>query len=447
MNISSNVLKNENATVVLEIGVAKEEVQNKLNDIAQNYQRNAVIPGFRKGKAPLPIVKNKYIVSIKKDTLEDLINTSYLQALKDNNITPYSLPKIDIIEFGEDKDFKFKAEVELFPEVKLGKYKNQEFTKMAYKISGKDIEKELAKVQENMADFVLKENKKSVENDVVTADVVAYDEEGNKLDKYSAENHKFELNKKAIYEEFYKGLLGKKAGDKVEIVKEYRKDYHDKELAGKKIKFEITIKEIREKKLPELNDDFAKDVGDYKNLGELKEAIERQLKDIADRHIETKLEDDILGYIIENSEFKIPESLIQAETERIRKDIESDMQRQGQNLKELIEKNLINEEEFNKNNRENAIRSLKVYLALLEIAKQEKIEATDEDLEEEINNLAKQYQQKPERLKEFLKEEDINNLKATIRNKKTLKFLKENNTIKEGKALKYEDLIKKLSEK
>ncbi len=447
MKVSTNVVKNENANALLEIEVDKSSVQKKYDEIASNYQKSAVIPGFRKGKAPVGMVKNKYKENIDKDLLKKLIQEAYIKAINDSKLSPYTVPKIEIVKFANNDVFKFKAEVELFPEVELGDYTNLEFSRITYKISKKDIDKELGKIQENLADFVLKEDKKSGENDIITADVTAYNEKNEKLDRYSAENHKFELNKKAIYDEFYKGLLGKKAGDTVEIIKEYNKEYHDKELAGKKVRFEIKIKEVREKKLPEINDEFAKDVGDYKNLDELKDVIEKQLKDIADKYIEAKLEDDILNDIIEKSKFKIPETLIQEEVKRIVKDIETDLLRKGQKLNDLLESGTINKDEFEKENRENAVNSLKAYMVLREVAKLNKVEVSDNEIDEEIEKLAKSYKQTPENLKKALKENDIANIKATIRNKKTMEFLKSHNNITEGKPLKYDDLIKELSGK
>ncbi len=443
MNANSQVIERENAKVKLEVEIDGEEVKKELDNIASTYQKVVSIPGFRKGKAPLNLVKSRYKDKIEQELFDKIIPQAYYSEVEKYDFQPYKVNKIQVIHYKENEPLKFHVDLETSPEVKLPQYKDLTFSKYTYKITKKDIENELKKIQENMADYVLKENEKSEDGDIVIAAVKAYDEEGKEVEEYSVENHQFELKKEAIFEEFYKALLGKKAGDKVEVVKKYDENFHDKKLAGKSLTFKIDIKEIREKKLPQLDDEFAKDIGDYKNLEELRESIKRQLQDISEKYVNTKLEDDILDKLISEAEFTIPESLIEEESKKVMQDLEMNLLRQGQKLKDLIAKKVVNIDDVKKETREEAIKRIKTFLLLDKIAEENKIEVTEEELEEEIKKVAQQYRMKFEDLKKKIekdeKEKDF--LKAGIRTKKAIEFLKENNKIKEGKSLKFEEII------
>ncbi len=441
MKVNAQITKKQDAKATLSVEVDDESVSKEFEKVIRYLQKESRINGFRPGKAPVSVIKTKFKAQIKNTVRDNLLPYAVEEALKVTDIKPYTTPRINIIELEEGKPFKFEMEVELPPEVSLCQYTDLTFFKDEYKISKKDVERELKKLQEHYADYVPKKNNIIEENDVVTVKIEAYFND-KLLKEYTNENYRTEMNKERIREELYNALINSRKGEEKEVEIEYPENFSDRILAGKKIKYKIFIKEIRQKQLPALDDEFAKDVGEYNSLKELKESLEKQLEEFSQAKAEEKLENDIIEKIIRDSKFKIPDSMIEAHTNYLAEELTRNMASRGYNLNELVQNKIIDIKKLRDQLQENAIKDLKVYLALKNIREKEGIEVTQEEIDNEIKNYAKRYNQNFEEYKSRLPQSTIETLKQQIGNIKVLNFLKEKNRIKKGKKHKFEDLTK-----
>ncbi len=446
MKVEAKIIKQENASVLLDVEVDKNHLQDEFNKVLQEYQNKAAIPGFRKGKVPADIIKTKFKNNINDDVLNNIIPKAYSEAVNITEITPYTAPEIKIESFDQN-NLKFKANVQLKPEVELSSYKNLTFHKDEYKITHKDIEKELQKLQEKFADYILKDDKKLQDNDCAVLQVEAYDEGKNKIDELSNENHKIELNKSNIYEEFYKNIIGLKIGDEKEFCKEYPSAFNNKSLAGKKVTFKIKVKEVQEKKLPDLDDNFAGDVGDYKSLDELKSAIENQLKSMLENQLIIRFEKSIIEKIADSSKFKIPEKLIADRSGTLLNDFKNNLQKQGHDFQKMLEQKFISKEKITGEIRQQAVKDLKEYLIIIKIVELENIKVNDSEIDDFIKEEAVKAKQDFDEYRKKLNKDIISYIKHDLLTKKVMGFLKENNKIKKGKTYKMEDILKESEQK
>ncbi len=443
MDINAEIVSHEDAQVILSIEVKDKSVSDTFDEVTKTYQQKAKINGFRQGKAPINIIRTKYKEYIEEDVLKKLLPKVVEESLKKVKLeNTFSVPKIKELDFKDENSIKFMMEVETPPEVELGPYTELTFTRDEFKVSKKDIDNELEKMRDYYADYVAKDNNLVEDNDVVTVKMDAYLDD-NLLKEYSNENYKLEISKDKVIKEFYEGLLNSKLNEEKSIIVEYPNDFNDKKLSGKKVTYKINIKDIRTKKLSPLNDDFAKDVGDYKNLKELKDKLEEQLMEYGNSWTEEKLENDIIEKVIQASKFKIPKSMIKSHYDYIYNRIETDFRRRGYNLDENIKSGSIDANKLQGQARDEAIRDLKVYLMLKEIQEKEKIDITEEDVDSEAKRIAERYKQKFEDFKNKLTETEKIAIKQQIRSHKVLNFLKEHNKIKKGKKITIQDIDKK----
>lgn len=447
MKVNAKILKKENASASLEIEVEKENVITEFDKVINSYKKNASLPGFRKGKAPINIIKTKYKEDIYDNVLRNIIPLAYAESLTITKLNPYTQPEVKIINFSENDKLTFEANVQLRPETELGTYKDVTFHQIEYKIDPKDIKAELEKLQERFADLILKDNKPIADNNVVVMEVKAYDENNDLIAELSDENHKIEMNKTNLFEEFYKALINAKIGEEKTLYKKYPENFNNKILANKNVKFDIKIKEVREKKLPDLNDEFAKDVGDYKSLEELENAIQRQLIDIAEKHSEEKLEIEIIDKIVNDSKFEIPEKLIESQTNNMLSEFQYNLSAQGHDVKKLISEKVIDLEKVKLSAKEQAIKDLKSYLILYKIGEKENIKVEDNDVENFIEEEAKKYKKTKEEYKKNLGENSNDLFKQIIIKRKVVDFLKQNNKIKKSKIIKFKELLNELEQK
>lgn len=446
MKVDAKIIKKENASALLEIEVDEESIRTESEKILKKYQDKASVPGFRKGKTPISIIKSKFQASINEDILSSLIPRAYSEAVDITKISPYTMPEIQVEAFDENH-LKFKADVQLRPEVEISSYKDLTFHRDEYKISKKDLEKELEKLRDRFADYSSKDDSKIVDNDQVIIQVEAFDEDNQIVKELSNDNHKIEVNKNNLYEEFYDNLIGLKQGDEKKFSKTYPMDFNNKMLAGKKVLFKIKIKEVQEKKLPELDDKFAKDVGDYKNLDELKKVIEEQMKGILEHHLEHRLEKSILEKIVGHSKFEIPKKLIDDRSTSLLNQFQQNLSQQGHDFKKMIEQKVINLDKIKQEVNEQAVKDLKEYLLIMKIIELENIKVEENEIDDFIKKEAENYKQKFEDYKKKLNQEALSYIKNEIITKKVLNFIKEHNKIKKGKTCKMEDILKEAEQR
>ncbi|MBN3399488.1 trigger factor [Clostridium botulinum] len=419
-NIEKNVVK-------LEITVDSE----KFNEaVKKSFKKNAKrfnVPGFRKGKAPLNIIKKYYGEGV---LFEDAINfcceDTYPKAIEENNIKPVDYPQIDVVQIGEGKDFIYTAEVTTVPEVKLGEYKGVEVKKVSYEVEDEAVENELKSMQEKNARVSLKEEGKIEKGNIAIIDFKGY-VDGKAFEGGEAKDYEIEIGSGTFIGDFEDQLVGLKKDESKEVNVSFPEEYGREDLNGKPATFEVTIKDIKVKELPALDDEFAKEVSEFDTLEELKSDIKDRMKKELSEKAKAEYEEAVVEAVAANAEIEIPKVMIEKEIENMVRDLEMRLKYQGLDLKSYYEFTNSSEEKVKEYMRETAEKRVKTDLIMQEIAKVEDIKATEEELKEKAMEVAKQYGQKDiEKTAELIVNAQKAYLEIDIVNGKVLDLLVEN---------------------
>ena len=431
MNCKVEKTKNANE-VKLEITVEAEKFENAIKKIYFQNAKYFNIPGFRKGKAPQNIVEKYYGKEIfYEDAFNDIAPEVYDNAIKENNIDAVSKPEIDVVTMEKGQDLVFTAVVATKPEVKIANYKGIEIEKVEYNVKDEDIENELKDMQDKNSRLVTVEDRPAQDGDTTKIDFEGF-VDGVPFEGGKAENYELVLGSHSFIEGFEDQVAGMNVGEEKEINVTFPKEYFSKELAGKPAVFKVKLNELKKKELPELDDEFAKDVSEFDTLKELKDSIKEKLeKQNKDREKYEK-EDSAVKALVESMEVEIPTGMIELETENMMKDMEQRMSYQGLKLEQYLKMLGKTETEFKKEYEPQAIDAIKSRLAIEYVIKAEKIEASQEEIDNKLEEMAKNYGRDAKELKE--NENIVNYLKQGIENEKAMEFLVANS--KEKKASK-----------
>ena len=434
MNCKVEKTKNANE-VKLEITVDAEKFENAIKKVYFQNAKYFNIPGFRKGKAPQNIVEKYYGKEIfYEDAFNDIAPEEYENAIKENKIEAVSKPEIDVVTMEKGQDLIFTAIVSTKPEVKIGNYKGIEIEKIEYNVTDEDIEKELKEMQDKNSRLVTVDDRPAQDGDTTKIDFEGF-VDGVPFDGGKADNYELVLGSHSFIEGFEDQVAGMKLNEEKEINVTFPKEYFSKELAGKPAVFKVKLNELKKKELPELDDEFAKDVSEYDTLKELKDSIKEKLeKQNKDREKYEK-EDSVVKALVENMEVDIPTGMIELETENMMKDMEQRMSYQGLKMEQYLKMMGKTETEFKKEYEPQAIDAIKSRLAIEYVIKAEKIEASQEEIDSKLEEMAKNYGRDAKELKE--NENIVNYLKQGIENEKAMEFLVENS--KEKKDVKKEN--------
>ncbi len=430
--------KLENGKVCLEIQVEKPEFDDAMEKAYLKNKSKIAIPGFRKGKAPRAMIERMYGKGV---FTEDAINiaypAAYEAAVKESGIEPVDYPEVELVDINDD-GFVMKTTVTVKPEVKLGKYKGVEAEKPAVSVTKKDVDAEL--------NFMLEKNARlvTVERAAKDGDTVVIDYEGFvndvAFDGGKGENHSLKLGSNQFIPGFEAQLVGKSAGEECDVNVTFPEQYHSEELAGKAATFKVKVHEVKETELPALDDEFAKDVSEFETLDELKKDIKKKLTDSREKMANDAFESAIMNIVVSKMKADIPDVMVEAQLDNICNDFAQRLQMQGITLEKYLEMMQSNMDDFRANFRDQALEQVKSRLALEAIAKAEKIEPTDADVEDEYKKLAEQYNMDVERVRSFL---PVEAMKSDLYTIKTLAFLRENAV---AKALEKKTATKKTTE-
>ncbi|MBD5637519.1 trigger factor [Clostridium botulinum] len=419
-NIEKNVVK-------LEITVDSE----KFNEaVKKSFKKNAKrfnVPGFRKGKAPLNIIKKYYGEGV---LFEDAINfcceDTYPKAIEENSIKPVDYPQIDVVQIGEGKDFIYTAEITTVPEVKLGEYKGVEVKKVSYEVEDEAVENELKSMQEKNARVSLKEEGEIEKGNIAIIDFKGY-VDGEAFEGGEAKDYELEIGSGTFIGDFEDQLVGLKKDESKKLDVSFPEEYGREDLNGKPATFEVTIKDIKVKELPALDDEFAKEVSEFDTLEELKSDIKDRMKKELSEKAKAEYEEAVVEAVAANAEIEIPKVMIEKEIDNMVRDLEMRLKYQGLDLKSYYEFTNSSEEKVKEYMRETAEKRVKTDLIMQEIAKVEDIKATEEELKEKAMEVAKQYGQKDiEKTAELIVNAQKEYLEIDIVNGKVLDLLVEN---------------------
>lgn len=417
----------------IDVNVVKFEVKveaDKFKEaLTRAYKKNIKkfnVPGFRKGKVPMNVVKKYYGVEV---LLEDAVNFSiegsYAEALKENNVRPVDFPKVEVVQAEEGKDLIYTAEVIVYPEVELGEYKGLNVEKKTYEVTEEEVSAKLKEMQEKNARVEVKEG--AIENGNIAVidfkgfiDGVAF--EGGEGHDYS-----LEIGSGSFIDNFEEQLVGAKAGDKVEVNVTFPESYGKEELNGKPAKFEVEVKEVKAKELPVLDDEFAKEVSEFETLEALKEDTTKKLEEANTARAEREYEEAILRSVVENAKMDIPAVMVEQEIDRMVQNLAQRLQYQGLTLEQYFQFTGTDAEKMREYMKENAETKVKTELVLEALQKAEKMEVLDEELKEKASEVSKLYGANDEKMVELLLQNQREALVADVMTSKVINFLKENN--------------------
>ncbi|MDU3522190.1 MAG: trigger factor [Clostridium saudiense] len=419
----------------IDVNVVKFEVKveaNKFNEaLTRAYKKNVKnfnVPGFRKGKVPMNVVKQYYGVGVLlEDAVNFAIDGSYSEVLKENNIIPVDYPKIDVVEVGEGKDFIYTAEVTVYPEVELGEYKGLSVEKKTYEVTEEEVAKKLKEMQEKNARVESKEEGTVENGNIAVIDFKGF-VDGEAFQGGEGHDYSLEIGSKTFIDTFEEQLVGAKVNDTVEVNVTFPENYGKEELNGKPAKFEVTIKEIKVKELPELDDEFAKETSEFDTIAELKADITTKLEAANAERADREFEEAVINAVAENAKVEIPAVMVEKEVDKMVQNLQQRLQYQGLNLEQYFQFTGTDEEKMREYMRENAATKVKVDLVLEAVEKAENIDATEEEIKEKAVEVAKMYSaSEDDKMVELLMQSQQAALRSDVITNKAVKFLLENN--------------------
>ena len=424
------VEKTKNANEVkLNVTIEAEKFDEAIKKVYFKSAKYFNIPGFRKGKAPMNIVEKYYGKEIfYEDAFNEVVPEELEKAVEENKLEVVSRPDIDVTQIGKGQDLIFTAIFQTKPEAELGKYKGVEIKKIEYKVTDEDVEHELGHMQEHNSRLISVEDRPVEKGDIANINFEGF-VDGVAFEGGKAENHDLEIGSNTFIPGFEDQIIGMKIDEEKDINVKFPEEYFSKELAGKDATFKVKLHEIKKKELPKLDDEFAKDVSEFDTLKELKEDIKKKQQKQNDDKAKYETEDAVIKAVCENVKVDIPSGMIETEVDNMIKDIEQRLSYQGLKLEQYLQMMGKTTEEMRKEYEPQAIDSIKSRLALEAVIKAEKIEATEEEVDEKMKEMAKNYGKEND--EEFMKNENVRNyIKQGLESEKALEILVKNAKIK-----------------
>ena len=394
----------EKNMVKLVIESTAEEFEAGLNK-AYNKDKNKIsIPGFRKGKAPRKMIEQMYGAEVfYEDAANAIIPEAYATAAEESKLEIVSQPKISVVQLEKGKPFIFAAEVAVKPEVELGTYKGVEVEKADTEVTDADVEEELKKVQEQNSRTVTVEDRAVKDGDMTVIDFEGF-VDGVAFEGGKGENYPLTIGSHSFIDNFEEQLIGMNIGEEKEINVTFPEEYHAEELKGKPATFKVSVKEIKEKQLPELDDDFAQDVSDFDTLAEYKEDLKKTISVRKENEAKAKKEDEAIAKIVETSKMDIPEAMINTQVNRMVEDFAQRLQQQGLSIDQYFQYTGMTADKIVEEMKPEAVKRIQTRLVLEAVAKAEDIQVSDEEFDAELQKMADMYKMELSQIKEFMGE-------------------------------------------
>ncbi len=404
----------------LDISVPSEDFKKSLDAAYHKIGQKAHLKGFRPGKAPRAVLEKYYRQDAESDAVRELIDKVYPEAVRVSGVIPVNYPAITITSFGPDKDFAFQALFDVRPIFEVKGYQGLKLEKDSVDIQDQEVDDQIKNLQERMAQLVpLTADRKTQTHDVIVMDYQGYLNK-EPIATLSAKDSTAELGKNYLFPELELGLLNMTRGEKKKIKVTFPEAWVDKKVAGQAVDFEIELKDIKEKKLPELNDDFAKDVGNFTSFEDLKKRIQGDLSHNKEQWAQNRLRRQVIEKLIEKNPFSIPNSMIESELEHMLRLFESNLKNQGMTL----EKAGVTRDDFFSKNRDEAAIRVKGALIFDAVAQKENVTITAEEVDRRIEQMARAAGQSADSWKSYYQKNNmLSGIAGTILEEKTLAFV------------------------
>ena len=402
---------------------AAEEFEAGLN-AAYNKNKNKIsVPGFRKGKAPRKMIEQLYGSQIFfEDAANEIIPDAYADAAKESGLDIVSQPKVSIEQLEAGKPFIFAAEVAVRPEVELGEYKGVEVTKADAEVTDADVEEELKKVQDQNSRTVSVEDRAVKDGDMTVIDFEGFID-GEAFDGGKGENYPLTIGSHSFIDTFEEQMIGMNIGEEKELNVTFPEDYHAENLKGKPATFKVTVKEIKEKQLPELDDDFAQDVSDFDTLAEYKDDLKKKIAERKESEAKAKKESEAIEKVVEAAKMDIPQAMIDTQVNRMLEDFAMRLQQQGLSVEQYFQYTGMTADKIMEEMKPEAVKRIKNSLVLEAVAKAENIEVSEEEFEAELQKMADMYKMEIEKIKEFMQDAEAKQMKDDIAIQKAVELI------------------------
>lgn len=406
-NLEKNMAK-------LTIEVAAEEFEKAVQAAYMKNKNKITIPGFRKGKAPRVMIEKMYGTGIfYEDAANALIQREYPKAAEESGLDIVSYPEIDVVQVEKGKSFIFTAEVAVKPEVTLGEYKGLEVEVTPVEVTEEEVAAELKREQENNSRTIDVDDRAVAQGDMVTLDFEGF-VDGVAFEGGKGTDYPLTIGSNSFIPGFEDQLVGAELNKEVEVNVTFPEDYHANDLAGKAAVFKCTVKAIKVKELPELDDEFAKDVSEFDTLAEYKADVEKKLRERKEGVAKREREDKAVDAVIANAQMDIPEAMIQNQIQQLMNDFVQRMQAQGLSIDQYYQFTGLDQAKIQEQMRPQALKRIQSRLVLEKVAEVENIQVSDEKFEEELKTMADMYKMEVEKLKELMGDAEKEQMKKDI---------------------------------
>ncbi len=428
------VEKLEKNMAKLTIEVSSEKLEAAIETAYQKNKNKISVPGFRKGKVPRKMIEQMYGAAIfYEDAANELIPEAYENALEECTEEIVSAPKVDVIQIEAGKPFIFTAEVALKPEVTLGKYKGVKIDKVDVEVTEEEINEQIEKERENSARTITVEDRPVKDGDITTIDFEGF-VDGKAFEGGKGTDYPLTIGSGSFIPGFEEQLIGASIDEEKEVNVTFPEDYHAAELAGKPAVFKCVVKGIKEKELPELDDEFASEVSTFDTLAEYKEDVKKTLLAKKEDAAKSAKEEAVIEAVIEDAKMEIPDAMVETEQRQMIDEFAQRIQMQGLSMEQYMQFTGTNPQMLLEQSKPQALKRIQSRLVLEAVAAAENLSANEEEFEEEVKKMSEKYQMEPDKIKETLGEHGKKQLMADIAVNKAVDFLTAN--AKEGKAAK-----------
>lgn len=432
--MSLQVEKLEKNMAKLTIETSVEEFEKAIEKAYQKQKSKISIPGFRKGKVPRQMVERMYGKEVFfEEAANIMIPDAYDKALDECEEEIVSSPKIEVTQIETGKPFIFTATVALKPEVKLGKYKGVKIDKIETEVTEEEVDAQIERERENNARNITVDDRPVEDGDMTTLDFEGF-VDGEAFEGGKGENYPLTIGSGAFIPGFEEQLVGAKIGEETEVKVTFPEDYQAEHLQGKEAVFKCTVKEIRKKELPELNDEFASDVSEFDTLAEYREDVRKNLEEQKTKDAKREREDAAVKAAVEDSEMEIPEAMLETQQKQMVDEFAQRITMQGISMEQYLQLTGTNYQQMVEQVKPQAEERVRSRLVLEAVAKAENLEATEEDYEEELKTMADVYQMEVDKVRELMRERDKKSIMQDLAVRKAAQFVAEN--AKESKAKK-----------
>ncbi len=423
MNVK--VEKKENSVVEIEFTMDKEQFNAELDKAFKQNAKKFKVPGFRNGMVPRAVVEKTYGEGVLYEfVIENTVDEAYRTAVVENELEIVSRPELDIKQIGKDKDFVFVVTVCVKPEAKVADYKGIEVKKVSTRVTKKEVEEELERIREKNARIVTVEDRDLKDGDISVIDFEGF-VDGVAFDGGKGENFELTIGSGQFIPGFEDQMVGMKIGEERDVNVKFPEEYHAENLAGKDATFKVKLHEIKEKVLPELDDEFAKDVSEFDTLEEYRKDLNKKVKERKENQAKATKDQEAIEKFIEKVEVVIPDGMIDEEVEKMVEEMNANLSYQGLNIDQYLQYMGITLEDYKKEMRVQAEKRIKLNLGLEAVAKEEKVEVSDEEIDAKIKELSAQYGAGDD--ESLLKNENARNyMRQELTHEKTMKIVTDN---------------------